>query len=139
MAERGGALAVAAQRKRDAALERARAALRELDARGDEVSFSALARRAGVSRQWLYRQEELRAEVERLRTLGRDRGPGVPARERASEDSLRRRVGALLEDNRRLREENAELKHALALAYGERRAATAGASGGVFTVSLSGE
>ncbi|MCA1699514.1 MAG: DUF6262 family protein [Actinobacteria bacterium] len=121
MAERGGALAAAAQRKRDAALGRARAALRELDARGEEVNFSALARRAGVSRQWLYAQPELREEVERLRGRGGMRAGAIPAAERASDGSLHWRLEAALEDNRRLREQVAGLKDELAIAYGHRR------------------
>jgi hypothetical protein len=34
-------------------LERAQAALAGLDARGEHVTFQAVARAAGVSRQWL--------------------------------------------------------------------------------------
>ena len=58
-----GPLALAARRKRERAHERARAALRDLDRRGETISFQAVARRARVSRQWLYKQPELRAEI----------------------------------------------------------------------------
>jgi hypothetical protein len=89
---------------------------------GAPVSFQAVARRAGVSRQWLYTQPDLRAEIERLR----DRAPvttaGVPARQRATEASLRQRLETLRAENQRLREENANLKTELAIAYGRRRA-----------------
>jgi hypothetical protein len=66
--DHGRSLAAAAQRKRDRALERAHGALRDLDRRGETISFQSIARTAGVSRQWLYKQPELRAEIERLRT-----------------------------------------------------------------------
>jgi hypothetical protein len=119
--DRAGGLAAAARRRRAAALERAHAALREIDARREPVTFQRVARAAGVSRQWLYEQPELRAQIERLRD---DRPRGArPARERASEASQRRRVETLLEENRRLRRENSELRGELALAYGHRREA----------------
>ena len=86
------------------------------------VTFQAIARRARVSRQWLYQQPELRAEIERLR----DNRPPAAARgghERTSEASLRQRVETLLAENRRLRRENNELRDELAIAYGHRREA----------------
>jgi hypothetical protein len=116
-------LAIAAQRKRDRALERAHAALRDLDRRGETISFQAVARHAGVSRQWLYTQTELRAEIERLRARHPPAAPRVPDAERAREASLRQRNTTLLAENRRLRDQIAELKAELAIAYGQRRAA----------------
>jgi len=121
--EHATALAVAAQRKREHALERAHAALRDLDQRGETISFQAVARRAGVSRQWLYTQPELRAEIERLRTHDSPAAPRVPHAERAREASLRQRNTTMLAENRRLRDQIAELKTELAIAYGQQRAA----------------
>jgi hypothetical protein len=117
-------LAVAAQRRRDQALERARTALRDLDQDGHAVSFQAVARRAGVSRQWLYSQPELRAEIEHLRDR-HPAAPRVPDAERARNTSLRQRNTMLLTENQRLREENAALRDELAILYGERRSAGA--------------
>ena len=97
-----------------------------LTGKGPEISFQAVARRAGVSRQWLYTQPELRQEIERLRDRVPARRDGVPARQRASEASLRQRVESLRAENQRLREENASLKQELAIAYGQQRAASAG-------------
>lgn len=119
-----GALSAAAQRRRNTALARATAALRALDEGGQPITFQRVARHAGVSRQWLYRQPELRAEIERLRAVHLERGAGVPERERATESSLRQRVHALLEENRALREQNTALKHELAISYGDRRDVT---------------
>jgi regulator of replication initiation timing len=45
----------------------------------------------------------------------------IPARQRASEASLRQRVEDLRAENQRLREENRSLRTELALAYGSRR------------------
>lgn len=116
-------LAAAAARKHHVALERAGGALRDLDASGQAINFQAVARAAGVSRQWLYQQPELRAEIERLRDRQPRRADGIPAAQRASEASLRQRNRALLDENQRLRTENAQLKDELALAYGEQRRA----------------
>jgi hypothetical protein len=103
-------------------VERAERALRDLDAEGAQISFQSVARRAGVSRQWLYTQPALRSQIERLR----DRPPaevnGIPTRQRATEASLRQRIETLRAENQRLREENTRLKTELAIAYGSRRA-----------------
>jgi Family of unknown function (DUF6262) len=115
-------LATAARRKREHAQTRARNALRELDQQGAPVSFQAVASHAGVSRQWLYRQPELRNEIERLRARRvADRQPDVPDADRNSDASLRQRLETLRQDNRGLRDENAALRDELAVLYGERR------------------
>ncbi|MCA1679691.1 MAG: DUF6262 family protein [Actinobacteria bacterium] len=103
------------------AVERAERALRDLDAEGARISFQAVARRGGVSRQWLYTQPTLRAEIERLRERAPRRSDGTPARQRASEASLRQRVADLRAENQRLRDESQRLKAELALAYGRHR------------------
>ena len=116
-------LATAAKRKSEHAHARAGKALRELDERGRAITFQAVARHAGVSRQWLYQQPELRKEIERLRDRSvADTQPRVPGAHRASGASLRQRNRLLLAENRRLREQVTELKADLAIAYGQRRA-----------------
>jgi hypothetical protein len=92
-------------------------ALRELDASGGAVTFEIVAKSAGVSRSWLYTQPDIRAEIERLRSL-RHRAPAqaVPARQRTTDPSLlqRRKLAnarnhELAEDNQRLRRQLAQL------------------------------
>jgi hypothetical protein len=70
--------------RRNTALERA----------GTPVSYSAVAHAAGIARSWLYTQQDLRAEITRLReaTAERPKTPPIPAIQRASEASLRRRL-----------------------------------------------
>ena len=118
----------AAAERHTRAVKRAHQALLELGREGAAISFQAVARRAGVSRQWLYTQPELREQIERLRDQPRSQTHGVPARQRATEASLRQRIESLRAENRRLREENASLKDELAIAYGHQRAAN-GANG----------
>ncbi len=121
--DRVSPLVAAAARKHDGAMLRASGALRALDRAGAVINFQAVARAAGVSRQWLYQQPDLRREIEQLRDPG-GKPPGIPAAQRATEASLRQRVRSLLDENQRLRGESAELRAelALALAYGEQRA-----------------
>jgi hypothetical protein len=111
-------LQVAAARKRTETIARATSALSELAAEGAEISFQQVARRARVSRQWLYSQPDLRAQIEDLRERPRR---GVPARERSSEASLHQRLRTLVDENRALRDEVRDLKHELAIVYGTHR------------------
>ena len=88
---------------------------------GEPITFAAVAARASVSRAWLYRATELRAEIERLRRQGRRPATSLPAAQRSSVDSYQRRIEALLDANRALREENRRLNERLAAFLGERR------------------
>ncbi len=116
---------IAAARRRAAATrKRAVAALRRMDKTGLLITFDSVAKHAQVSRSWLYTQPDLRAEIERLRAR-RDPAPSsqpVPVRQRASDTSLLRRLEAAADRIRRLETENQQLREALALALGDRRA-----------------
>jgi hypothetical protein len=116
-------LVAAAQQRAAATRRRATAALRRMDTKGTAITFETVAREARVSRSWLYNQADLRAEIERLRSPHRGtESRTVPDRQRASDSSLLRRLQAAAERNQQLETENRELRHALALALGERRA-----------------
>ena len=117
-------LIAAASRRHELARSKAIRAVRELDAAGTTVTFESVARTAGVSRSWLYTQPDIRDEVLRLRDLGR-RAPGtsVPVRHRSSDASLRRRLEAATARNRELAQDNQRLRHQLAQALGQLRAA----------------
>jgi hypothetical protein len=115
----------AARRRATQTRERAVAALRRLDAAGQPVTFDTVAREGKVSRSWLYAQDDLRAEIERLRHRhGTASAPtAVPGRQRASDTSLLRRLEAATERIHRLDAENRQLRDALARALGEQRTA----------------
>jgi hypothetical protein len=116
-------LADAAERRTARSLARAREAIRRLERAGEPVSFQAVAREAGVSRQFLYSQARLRDEIERLRAAHLERGDSsLPTAQRASDASLKARNQLLLDENRRLRDELAGLREELAGAWGELRA-----------------
>lgn len=115
----------AAQRRAEQTRQRAVTALRRMDATGQRITFDTVSRAAEVSRSWLYAQQDLRTEIERLR----DRHPTTPPapippeRQRASDSSLLRRLEAATTRIRHLEADNQQLREALARALGERRAA----------------
>jgi transposase-like protein len=114
----------AAHRRAEQTRQRAVTALRRMDATGQRITFDAVAREAGISRSWLYAQDDLRAEIQRLR----QRQPATPPpqvppqRQRASDTSLLRRLEAATARIRHLETDNQQLRDALARALGERRA-----------------
>jgi hypothetical protein len=99
---------------------RATDALRRLDAAGEQVSFASVASAASVSRSWLYRDHDLRREIQRLR--GQMRSSPTPSSERMSTQSEQRRREALLDEIARLKEENAKLRDEVARTLGQQRA-----------------
>lgn len=116
-------LIASAKRRATATRKRAVAALRRMNAAGTPITFDKVAREAGVSRAWLYAQSDLRTEIEKLRARSaRDtNNTTVPAQQRASDASLRRRLEAAIERNKRLEEEARQHRDALARALGEQR------------------
>ena len=118
---RADVLRGAADARSLAAEKRARRALTELDRRGAMITFQAVAAEAGVSRAFLYGHRQLRTAIEQLRQERQDIPPRLPAHQRASEESTRARLRGMLEENKRLRAENAQLRDELALVHGEVR------------------
>jgi uncharacterized protein DUF6262 len=115
------ALAAVAAKRTLEAEQRVRGSLRQLDANGATVSFAAVAKHARVSRAFLYAHAELRSEIEALRSVQADAPARLPVRQRASDTSLRARLRAALDENKRQRDELAALREELALAHGRVR------------------
>ena len=117
-------LAEAAARRHQLTRSKAIQALRELDLAGTPVSFAAVAAAAGISRSWLYTQPEIRSQIQHKRdTTAKTQTAAIPARQRATDASLRSRLTAALERNRQLAEENSRLRRQLARALGDPRSA----------------
>jgi hypothetical protein len=114
-------LADAAAHRALDAQARARGALAELDRAGEQITFAAVARRAHVSRQFLYSRDALRTEIAQLRTSPARTSPAISAHTRASENSLRTRLRAALDENQHLRVELTRLRGKLAVALGRNR------------------
>jgi hypothetical protein len=115
-------LAQAAAQRHHITLERARHAIEGLDRDGHAITFCAVARTAGISRAWLYRQPDIRAAITRLRTTPPQHQPSPPATQRATTDSLRHRLNASRDEIADLRDQNARLRNQLALHLGQQRA-----------------
>jgi hypothetical protein len=117
------AIITAARRRRELTRAKTVKALRELDRTGTAVTFELVARAAGVSRSWLYTQPDISSDIKRLRdATQRAPAPPIPAAQRATADSLRRRLETTHERIRQLTEENQRLRRQLAQALGDRRA-----------------
>lgn len=118
-------IVAAAQRRAEQTRKRAVAALQRMDAAGQRITFDTVSRAAGVSRSWLYAQQDLRAEIERLRRRHPTAKAAAipPQRQRATDASLLRRLEAATARIRRLEADNRQLRDALARVIGERRAA----------------
>jgi small-conductance mechanosensitive channel len=124
-ADNSGHIIAAARRRTADARRSATAALRRMDASGQRVTFSTLAAAAGVSRSWLYAQDDLRGQIERLRARQQPAtaSPPLPDRQRATPASLLRRLEAATTRIRVLEADNRQLRDALERVLGEQRAA----------------
>jgi hypothetical protein len=118
-------LAQAAARRHELTRARAIQALRELDRAGSPVTFAAVAAAAGISRSWLYTQPDISSQIRRLRenTDGAGSAGAIPPPQRATEASLRARLAAALDRNRKLADDNARLRRQLARSLGDQRSA----------------
>lgn len=115
-------LAAAARDRAEQTRAKALGTLRDIENAGQLVTFEAVARKAGVSRSWLYSQPDIRAKIDELRA----RRPSptttfTPQRQRATDDSLLRRLEAATQRMRHIEEDNRQLRQALAEALGAAR------------------
>jgi hypothetical protein len=119
-ADNSHVLIEAARRRSRSARQRTLEALAILAASGEAVTPTSVARRAGVSRQWLYTFDEALEAIRVARPA--DRSIGAPPGQGPSAASLQRRIEALTDDNQRLRRRVRELEQRLAGLYGQWRA-----------------
>lgn len=111
----------AARRRSLDATGRAAAAITELARTGAAINFAQVARKAGVSTDFLYRQPELRQRIQQLRTPHTRRGEvRHDTHEQPGNSAAVRALSAQIKEVRRQhREEIDVLKQALAVAHGE--------------------
>jgi hypothetical protein len=131
--DRIATLRQAAAAKRDAAVARAETGIRALTKTGQPVTFRAVAAAGGVSVDFLYRHDELRARIERLRGQQPASAGQAPTRQ-ADGHASTSVVATLTAKLTELRRELAETRTQLAAAHGEllalRRVPGAAAHGG---------
>jgi hypothetical protein len=117
-------LADAARRRSQQTADQARKAIRRLDRQGQAITIAGVAQAAGVSRSFIYRHQDLRDEIDRLRQAqpvnADDR---LPAALRSTDDSRQARIETLRAEIGRLSEENRWLRQQAETLLGERRAA----------------
>jgi len=112
----------AAQQRHEHTRAKAIAAMHELDRTGAWLTIESVARHAGVSRSWIYTQTDLKDEIRRLRAQHRPApSTPLPARQRASDDSLRQRLETANRRNHELADENRRLRRQLACVLGQLR------------------
>jgi hypothetical protein len=111
----------AAAAKTAAATARAEQGIRDIVRRGEPITFRGLAQSAGVSLDFLYRNTEIRQQVEQLRNQQRRTSPVRPDRADPDQPSsvVRTLTAQLAELKRRHREEVSTLRQALEAAHGE--------------------
>lgn len=118
MSQRHDALAAAAQQRSRDTRQRAVTTIRRLDKAGLPLTMTTVAKAAGVSRSWLYRQPDLHLEIARHRHTN----PPLPGTERAGSDSQHQRIEDLHDEIHRLNTEIVSLRQQLAERYGQQRA-----------------
>jgi hypothetical protein len=117
---RAEALRQAAQAKRQAAVTRADTAIRKLIKNQQEINFRSVARAAGVSLDFLYRNDDLRKRIEKLRAQ-QDRRP-VPepgAADADGSDIVHILTGRLRQERDERRTAVSQLEEQLAAGHGE--------------------
>ncbi|MDH6710644.1 Arc/MetJ-type ribon-helix-helix transcriptional regulator [Kitasatospora sp. MAA19] len=111
----------ATRSRTEKAEKRARAALSQLTKAGEPVAFTAVARKAAVSTDFLYKHPELLLLIERHRTKG-GHIPGtrpVEAKPPSASAAVRALSARLSQRQQAHREEIARLRKALQIAQGE--------------------
>lgn len=112
----------AAKARHEDTLKRAMAALNALSRAGEPITFAAVARRAGVSTDFLYNTSTLRSRIIQLRgqqSAPDSSGTAPEATASTTTTAIRALSTQLKEQRRRHRQELTELQNALAAAHGE--------------------
>ena len=122
-ADNTAALAAASRHRAESTRQRARAAIQTLDHAGTPITYAAVAHTADVSRTLLYRDPQLREQINRLRASA-TRSPRQPAAQRMSQASRNELLTTLREEVHALRAENHALRRQLASRIGQDRAAS---------------
>jgi chromosome segregation ATPase len=122
MADNSAALARARRQASRTKRNRARQALQEMIDTGQRITFTAVARHAGVSVSLLYADSDLAAAVaearDRQQQAGLQRTWGVPTRSLVTEQSLRTDLANANEQVRQLHDEVTVLRQRLARSLG---------------------
>ena len=108
----------AAQRKSQDAFARTEKAIQTLIREQKPINFESVAKEAGVTRVWLYKQPDVRGRIESLRAQQCPK-KAVPKAQSASDDSKDAMIKALRLRVKKLESENRELREQVEFAYGK--------------------
>ena len=109
----------AARRRHDDAMTRSERALLEMATAAEPITFAAVARRAGISTDFLYRQPQIRKRIQQLRTALPVADPPAIADESTSSSAIRALAARLKETRRQHFAQLAKIQTALEVAQGE--------------------
>ena len=115
-------LAQANAERRQATLARARPAIEQLDRNGQPVTFCSVARAAGISRGWLYRESDIHNTIVSLRSASPPATAGIPSAQRRTTESLHEQLDAARTEITRLKSDNTAMRDHLARQLGAQRA-----------------
>lgn len=118
-ADNTAALAEATRQRSHRARTNAEKAISAAQRTGSHTSFAAIAKEAGVSRSWLYTQQDLVTAIRQLQN--RQPSSQRTGSQPASIASIQRRLDIALGRIKQLRTENSDLAARLEMAYGEIR------------------
>lgn len=106
-----------AQMRSQEAKRRTEEGIRQLIKDKKPISFKTVAEISGVSRAWLYQQDDIRARIEHLRSQQSTR-KSVPIEQKATRSSNTAVVRTLKERVKKVQAENHELRRQLEVVYG---------------------
>jgi Mg2+ and Co2+ transporter CorA len=107
----------AAQKKRQDSFDKADEAIKSLIKNKKPINFESVAQAAGVSRQWIYNQPELKSRIETLRAQQSPK-KAIPQSQSASDASKDAIIKTLRQRLRKVEEENKEIQKRIEVAYG---------------------
>ncbi len=106
-----------AQKKRQDAFDKTDEAIKVLIKTQKPINFEAVAQAAGVTRQWLYNQPELKNRIETLRAQQTPK-KSIPQSQSASDASKDAIIKTLRQRLRKAEDDNKELQKRIEVAYG---------------------
>ena len=112
------ALKEATERKRQEALDKTNQAINTLVKKGQPITFTSVAKEAGVSTAYLYKYDELKNRIQQLQQ--QQKGQLKPQSPQPASDKSRQViVNQLRERIKKLEIENRDLRHQIAVVYGQ--------------------
>ena len=110
-----------AQKKREEAIARTQQAIEQLRREKRPINFKVVAETAAVSTAWLYKESDIKAQIEHLRDAGTRKQKSVPPQQKASDASKDAKYQALKQRLQKVEGENKGLREHLEVVHGQIR------------------